>query len=342
MGLAASQARFLGLTARKSNVEFQGQQVNQARTALANRVNGLYDEYNNLNAPVPPSVNDYVKTSYKVDSTPEGYEIQDFSKITEGEYEGYYNLRLQYEENVAVIYPYTSNNTRITAKKGDTSYSELTFEIGSQVYHYDENDIENSTITKITGDYEKYPGLEEIMKQAGVTEGTYYMYKVNGVCYYTSEKDLDNTVFEQGEDGKEIYAGAYTFEYQGSKKQTKIIDAVGALTQDSTGRIQDVRIIQCDDDPDLVNNEYSISVSQEDDQKAYNDAMNEYNYQQQVYEKEVQRINNETEKIQTEDRSLELKLRQLDTEQKALSTEMEALQTTLKDTIEKVFKTYDS
>ena len=42
MGLAASQARFLGLTARKSNVEFQGQQINQARTALYNDVNGLY------------------------------------------------------------------------------------------------------------------------------------------------------------------------------------------------------------------------------------------------------------------------------------------------------------
>ena len=27
MGMAASQARFLGLTARKSNTEYQGQQV---------------------------------------------------------------------------------------------------------------------------------------------------------------------------------------------------------------------------------------------------------------------------------------------------------------------------
>ena len=34
MGLAASQARFLGLTARKSGVEYQGQQIKQQRTAL--------------------------------------------------------------------------------------------------------------------------------------------------------------------------------------------------------------------------------------------------------------------------------------------------------------------
>ena len=38
MGLAATQARYLGLTARKTNVEFEGQQINQQRTALANQL----------------------------------------------------------------------------------------------------------------------------------------------------------------------------------------------------------------------------------------------------------------------------------------------------------------
>lgn len=36
MGLAASQARFLQLTARKSDVEMQGQLINQQRMQLAN------------------------------------------------------------------------------------------------------------------------------------------------------------------------------------------------------------------------------------------------------------------------------------------------------------------
>ena len=35
MGMAASQARYLALTARKTNTEWEGQQINQARTALA-------------------------------------------------------------------------------------------------------------------------------------------------------------------------------------------------------------------------------------------------------------------------------------------------------------------
>ena len=37
MGMAASQARYLALTARKTNVEYEGQQINQERTALANQ-----------------------------------------------------------------------------------------------------------------------------------------------------------------------------------------------------------------------------------------------------------------------------------------------------------------
>jgi predicted nucleic acid-binding Zn-ribbon protein len=38
MGLAASQARFLMLTARKSDLEMQGQAINQYRMALANAI----------------------------------------------------------------------------------------------------------------------------------------------------------------------------------------------------------------------------------------------------------------------------------------------------------------
>jgi hypothetical protein len=41
MGLAASQARFLMLTARKSDLEMQGQGINQKRLGLANNVMGL-------------------------------------------------------------------------------------------------------------------------------------------------------------------------------------------------------------------------------------------------------------------------------------------------------------
>ena len=64
MGMAASQARFLGLTARKTNVEFEGQQINQQRTTLSNQSANYYNDLLGMSVPTPPSVDDYTKTVY--------------------------------------------------------------------------------------------------------------------------------------------------------------------------------------------------------------------------------------------------------------------------------------
>ncbi len=343
MGLAASQARFLGLTARKSNVEYQGQQINQARTALSNEVMGLYNEYNNLDVPTPPSVSDYTKTTYTLDSTSEGYQIDSFSKITDGsQYDGYYNVSLSYQQDVAKAYTYQAKDCVATVKKNDSgSYNYVNFQIGTNTYTYDENDLDNSTITKITSDYEKYQGLSTIMQAQGLSEGTFYMYMINGTAYYTSEDDLNSTAFEEV-DGNLRYYGDYTFDYQGAQKTTQNVQAKAALTQDSSGRLSAIQIISCDDAPELMNNTYSISTGSSEDTLAYTDAMNQYYYEKAQYEKEVEKINKKTEKIQAEDRSLELKLNQLDTEQNAIATEMESISKVIEDTIDSVFKTYNS
>lgn len=48
MGLAASQARLLMLTARKSDLELQMQMINQARMQLSNMLNGMFGRQVNL------------------------------------------------------------------------------------------------------------------------------------------------------------------------------------------------------------------------------------------------------------------------------------------------------
>lgn len=342
MGLAASQARFLGLTARKSNIEFQGQQINQARTALSNEVMGLYQKYNNLDVPTPPSVNDYQKTTYTLDSTYEDYEITNFSKITDGgQYDGYYNVTLTYSQELPKAYTYNAKDSVITAQKDEEgSYSYLNFQLGTQTYYYDVNDPNGSTITKITDNYERYSGLSTIMAAQGLTEGTFYMYMKNGAAYYTSEDDLNSTSFEPTEDDKVRYYGDYSFDYQGVYKSESNVQAIAALTQESSGRLSTIQVVECEDDTDLVGNTYSITTGTSDDQQAYEDAMNEYYYQKALYENEVEKINLETEKIQAEDRSLELKLNQLDTEQNAIATEMDSISKVIEDTIESVFKTF--
>ncbi len=64
MGMAASQARYLALVARKSNCEYEGQQINQARTVLSNQSANLFNQMLGLKVPVPPSTSDYTKAIY--------------------------------------------------------------------------------------------------------------------------------------------------------------------------------------------------------------------------------------------------------------------------------------
>ncbi len=64
MGMAASQARYLALTARKTNTEYEGQQINQARTALANESANLFNRLLDLEVPVAPKTTDYTELQY--------------------------------------------------------------------------------------------------------------------------------------------------------------------------------------------------------------------------------------------------------------------------------------
>ena len=64
MGMAASQARYLALTARKTNCEYEGQQINQARTALANQSADLFNRMLDLEVPVAPKTTDYTEVQY--------------------------------------------------------------------------------------------------------------------------------------------------------------------------------------------------------------------------------------------------------------------------------------
>jgi DNA repair ATPase RecN len=48
MGLAASQSRYHALTARKTDLELTGQQINQSRLQLANTMNELFGIASNL------------------------------------------------------------------------------------------------------------------------------------------------------------------------------------------------------------------------------------------------------------------------------------------------------
>ena len=58
MGMAASQARYLSLFARKSNLEYQAQQINQERSVLSQQCTAMYNSLLAMSVPTPPSTSE--------------------------------------------------------------------------------------------------------------------------------------------------------------------------------------------------------------------------------------------------------------------------------------------
>ncbi|MCM1265343.1 MAG: hypothetical protein NC200_04005 [Candidatus Gastranaerophilales bacterium] len=64
MGMAASQARYLALSARKTNTEYEGQQLNQQRLNLANQSADLFNQMLTMSVPTCPDSNDFTTLQY--------------------------------------------------------------------------------------------------------------------------------------------------------------------------------------------------------------------------------------------------------------------------------------
>ena len=121
MGMAASQARYLGLTARKTNVEYEGQQINQARTALANQSANLWNNMLNMKVPTAPNKTDYMDQQYSFSDGYNEYEI-DAMQSTDKEINGEkYNYVVTYHYNQDAYKAIQENNTNPQVQKVTTT-----------------------------------------------------------------------------------------------------------------------------------------------------------------------------------------------------------------------------
>ena len=316
--MAASQARFLGLTARKTNVEYEGQQVNQQRTALANQSAGLFNQMLTLQVPVPPSATDYYNMRYSYQQNGQTFEITNYtaSATNAGAYD--VTVRTAYDVvNYTDIILNENPQTQITqtlySKKDDKGNITYSMKFGTSGTEY-----------ALAG-----PAINTSLSEAKGLDASirYYSYNRDGANYYLTEAEVLNHAIETG------YNGILNAYRQDNSKQVQdtTYNGVNLLT-DSSGKFSYITL------PDGT--QYSLSIDEVSDDAGYDEAMNDYNYQKMIYDKTIQDINAKTETIQAQDRSLELRLKQLDTEQEALSKEMEAIKDYLNKNIENTFKTF--
>lgn len=204
MGMSASQARFLSLTARKTNTEYEGQQINQQRTALSNESANYYSQLTAMSVPTPPSSADYSKITYTFKNGTESNTVTSLVATKETKDTGVYMLNYvqQIPEETMVV-----NGTSIVANNG--TEDEPDYRIGgtqlqpvpSIPYTTNENNEPQPLTIKIyddsqgagkpTGDNTVYYGRNELRKRfiaAGIPEDV-----VNG---YSDEELIDKIKVE--------------------------------------------------------------------------------------------------------------------------------------------------
>lgn len=322
MGMAASQARYLGLTARKTNVEYEGQQVNQARTALANQSANTFNELLALEVPTAPSTQDYTTLQYSYN---EGINVETITDMSElvNDPDGYNYLinHFHYSDVFTGVQSKKNNPQVVLNDEGIPTY------VGNnEVTPYDASD----SILKAA--YEQI--CKDFPNEKIATSEKLYTWKFQGTTYFGTLEDLTEAAQSAPDKTKPTENQNKLTQYDAEYIKTKIERQQKAFVDlDDSGRPQSIRY----EDSSAT---YTLNTETKTDENAYNDAMNQYNYDMQVYEKKIADINAKTEKIQQEDRTLELRLRQLDTEQEALQTEMESVKKVIEKNIESTFKTF--
>ena len=333
MGMAASQARYLGLTARKTNVEYEGQQVNQARTALANQSANLFNQLLTLEVPTAPSTADFTTVQYAYQDGAYEEAISSMSQI-EHDPDGYDYMITHY--HFADVYRGERSllaNPQVQIKEDPTDPTiKIPYAVGNwelSVYKADEDEHLDAAIDQIQKNW------PEFAQQVADGE-TIYMYESFGRTYFATEADLLKSAESAIETDKPIdnQDTRLTTYYAETRKEKveKVERAIVEVGQD--GRAASIQY----EGESAV---FALKTETITDEAAYNDAMNQYTYDMAVYEKAIQDINAKTEIIQEEDRTLELRLRQLDTEQEALQTEMEAVKKVIEKNVESTFKTFE-
>ena len=358
MGMSASQARFLSLTARKNNVEFQGQQINQQRTTLSNESSSYYSELCNMVVPTPPSVDDYTKVSYTFDDGALTNTVTSMLVNPDPKKQGLYSISYiqQWQDDYSIV----SSSSSLVAKEGDNYKigTSTLRKLGSYSDYNKDSDPYLSTLTdkqlEDLQEQEKYymAMLNEYKSGNPSSTSEWYVRYIKDttsgtyVPYFYSNDEL--TVDDKYVDG---YANINCYSIGSSTKPKEVLNQTGRVEKDSSGRYISITLYQTDENGNIKKDPesgtelattYSLTTNTSTDEEAYNDALNQYRYEQNQYDKKIQEINSKLEIVQQQDKSLELNLKQLDTEENAISTELEAVKKVISKNVESSFKTFNA
>lgn len=322
MGLAASQARFLGITARKSNIEYEGQQVNQQRTALAEEVNALYNKLLSLKLPIAPDTTEFYQSNYS-------FSVADTSSEDSGDYiiKSYFLNEdgKTYTVNSERKYTgYTAQSTNLSKVNPPWARIENNTKI------HDPSSGNDYNVTLLNKDDERRKNMIKYInstipneKDKLPADTNFYIYQVNGQqVHYIVDKVWENPT-----------ADIISYVEATEEKTEAVTFDKALITFDSNNRMNTITLEE-------GMSPLNVGTSRTYDTEGYDKALRDYTMSKDEYDKKVADLNAQTESLQQEDKVLELRLNQIDTEQNELQTELEAVKAVLDKNIENTFKTF--
>ncbi len=229
MGMAASQARFLGLTARKTNVEYEGQQINQQRTTLSNQSANYYNQLLGMSVPVPPSVEDYTKTVYSFTDGALSNNITSLIAQGDGNYMISYTRSCQNDNSIVATTSHIVTRLTQTPINRELYEEFMTGTNGgcftSAINKYDAAHFAHTlTHMLVAGDYTTSDGHKL----------TVFPYGYNNTKY-TNSRWWDPGVATGGSDGDKDLMDKISAELVGTPQQQEIVDLLYEFLKDVGG-----------------------------------------------------------------------------------------------------------
>ena len=331
MGMAASQARFLNLTARKTNIEYQGQQINQQRTELSNKSADLYNQMLVLQVPTPPNTQDYTKVTYTF-MMPGGVDEATVSQFTPINGTDNYTVSFSYKTTDIGFAGCTDNEKpSVTDHMVKNSANKDCYQVT----------LSNGKSYLLT----KYTDLTDAEKKIHTDANTQLTSKTNFGDLYLVNVGTESAPKYQYYSGTELAkcignnrTQSVATYYEATNIETYVQDTYSpcTLTRDAYNRVQSFT----HNPTGGTSTTFAVTTNTITDDEVYEDAMNEYTYKSYLYEQEMANINAQTSVIQAQDKELELKLKQIDTEHNAVQTEIESVSSVCKKNVEDSFKTF--
>ena len=208
MGMAASQSRYLALTARKTNTEYEGQQINQARTALANQSANLFNRLLDLEVPVAPKKTDYTELQYSFTDGENDSVIDDWHQLSSADPNYNYIVNHYYYANI-----YTGAQRYLQDPQVNTKNEVLENKFIDPTVTYNEDgtatlvlkngttvEIEPVTNTKteenaaLKESFDTFAEARDLAYRAGaIPDGDAYGYQdASGTWHFFIKEELDN------------------------------------------------------------------------------------------------------------------------------------------------------